>query len=285
MKKLYTIILFASIFFSANAQTNVYQPFPNDSAVWFSINTNGTNYPPSPQYNLTEWLGDTVINSIHYTKQFSSQNFTIFTYSGGIRQDIPNEKIFHVDFSGVEHDISFNQHLVVGDTFPTTSFYTGHGDIISRIDSILIGTKYHKEYIFKNMINNLDSGAYLVGVGDLWWTWPEGDNSLSCFSVDNINLLGGAPYCQVVSVSELSIYENSFTISPNPTNGKFQINNNNLRITGAVIYNVYGEKVFEKLSIINSSLSIDLSQVPDGIYFLQVKTTDGVATKKIVVSK
>jgi len=99
-------------------------------------------------------------------------------------------------------------------------------------------------------------------------------------------------------VNEFTIQNSEFRIYPNPTSGIFTVavgsdSSSQYKIE---IYNVYGEKVFSRdngqltmhngqLSIINSSLSIDLSSQPSGIYFLQLKTEQGTATKKIVINK
>jgi len=96
-------------------QTNVYQPFPLDSAVW--AREYGTNYGTT--YTKETWLGDTIINSHTYTKRYNSNYpFTLNTYGGGVRQDIPNEKVYYIDLNGIETDISVNQHLDSGDVVP-----------------------------------------------------------------------------------------------------------------------------------------------------------------------
>lgn len=85
----------------------------------------------------------------------------------------------------------------------------------------------------------------------------------------------------ISSVNESSV-NNSISIYPNPTSGKFQITSDELRITNVEIYNVYGEKVYSTSVIGRQSSVIDISFVPSGIYFLKVKTPDGVVIKKIV---
>jgi hypothetical protein len=81
----------------------------------------------------------------------------------------------------------------------------------------------------------------------------------------------------------------NISVSPNPNNGSFtiQMDNGQLSINNyqLSIYTLLGEKVYEKLSIINSPLSINLSEAKNGIYFLQLKTSEGIATKKIVINK
>jgi hypothetical protein len=78
-------------------------------------------------------------------------------------------------------------------------------------------------------------------------------------------------------------------IFPNPTNGQFnmQINQlSNLQMNSVVIYNVLGEKVYSNTQLPQSTqLTINLSAQATGIYFLQLKTDEGVLSKKLVVVK
>jgi len=88
------------------------------------------------------------------------------------------------------------------------------------------------------------------------------------------------------SVNETSL-NNLISVSPNPGNGAFtiqmnnaQLSNNNYQIS---MYNMMGENVYSSISSSKSS-TINLD-VPNGIYFLQLKTNEGTAVKKIIVSK
>ena len=82
--------------------------------------------------------------------------------------------------------------------------------------------------------------------------------------------------------SDISIY-------PNPTTGELRIRNyettfgdNQLGIEKVEIFDIVGKKLSTvnfRLSTINS---IDISHLPEGIYFVRVMTEKGVVTKKIV---
>ena len=84
---------------------------------------------------------------------------------------------------------------------------------------------------------------------------------------------------ELSDVSYLHIY-------PNPTSGIFVIANE-AKQSHIEIYNVLGEQI-QKLAIgnrqlaTNSQTTIDLSDQPSGVYFVKMKTADGVAAKKII---
>src|ERR1051325_9776818 len=87
------------------AQTNIYHPFPKDSALWENVNIS-YGYPNfSYTYSTDIWLGDTIINTIHYTKHyFLNKSTGKLFYIEGIRQDILNEKVYSIK-GGTETDI------------------------------------------------------------------------------------------------------------------------------------------------------------------------------------
>ncbi|MES2397467.1 MAG: choice-of-anchor tandem repeat GloVer-containing protein [Bacteroidota bacterium] len=91
------------------------------------------------------------------------------------------------------------------------------------------------------------------------------------------------------------IAENSteidFSVYPNPSNGILFLNLNPSANTqdksgkGTVIVcNILGEKIYQS-AIHNPQSEIDLSNQPTGIYFLKVKTEQGVVSKKISLNK
>ena len=73
----------------------------------------------------------------------------------------------------------------------------------------------------------------------------------------------------------------NITIYPNPTTGELKImNNEQLTMNNVEIFDVYGRKIFNfQLSTFNS---IDISDLPVGLYFARIRTENGVITRKII---
>lgn len=87
-----------------------------------------------------------------------------------------------------------------------------------------------------------------------------------------------------VAIPELSGSGNSLLIFPNPTTGVFEIKNSSSLIETAEAFNLFGEKVFSNSAPLHSN-SINLSSQPEGVYFLHLKTAEGIMVKKIVISR
>ena len=85
-----------------------------------------------------------------------------------------------------------------------------------------------------------------------------------------------------------------FSIYPNPTNGKFMLQFNgpggtvgswlqNDPEAGIQVYNILGEKVADLSDLIShSSSEVDLSYIPDGIYFIRLKDSKSTYTEKLI---
>ena len=73
-------------------------------------------------------------------------------------------------------------------------------------------------------------------------------------------------------------------IYPNPTHGIVQVQINNLIDEAMItVYNCMGQLVFES-KIEKPYAQLDLSQQTKGIYYLQLKTTQGMTTQKLIIN-
>lgn len=83
----------------------------------------------------------------------------------------------------------------------------------------------------------------------------------------------------------LSIISNlskiGISIYPNPTTGKFTINNEDFTIKSVEIADITG-KIVKSLTINNSKQVIDLSNNYSGVYFIKINTSKGIFVEKII---
>jgi N-acetylneuraminic acid mutarotase len=95
-------------------------------------------------------------------------------------------------------------------------------------------------------------------------------------------------YCDTlcsVGINELN-NTMSIYIFPNPTTGKMEIKSEKSEIKSIVIYDVYGEEVYNNSQLHQSTqLNINLDVQAEGVYFVQIKTAESILTKKIVLQR
>ena len=86
-----------------------------------------------------------------------------------------------------------------------------------------------------------------------------------------------------VGIEPITNHELRITVYPNPTTGELRITNYELQVTNVEVFDVYGRKqkiiLHSPFSILNS---IDITQLPKGLYFLKITTEKGTLTKKII---
>jgi alpha-tubulin suppressor-like RCC1 family protein len=115
------------------------------------------------------------------------------------------------------------------------------------------------------------------------WSWGSnflgqlGDGTLinRSIPVQVNNLCSNA-----IGISEYT-EDNLMSIYPNPTTGIFQIKSD-LPTSDANIkvYNTHGQTIYESAQFVEE---IDLSNQPKGVYFLQIKSQEGIINKKLIL--
>ena len=79
------------------------------------------------------------------------------------------------------------------------------------------------------------------------------------------------------------ISNNDVSIYPNPAVSIFKIESLKYKIESIKIYNVLGETIdIGPLKIDNEPSTVDISKEAKGVYFVEVKTLNGVVRKKLV---
>ncbi len=81
-----------------------------------------------------------------------------------------------------------------------------------------------------------------------------------------------------ISFSEA--HADGIAVYPNPTDGMIKIEAENMK--SIIIFNLLGEKVFE-CSAYGDAFEYDFSHQSAGIYFIQVETTKGIETTRVII--
>lgn len=75
----------------------------------------------------------------------------------------------------------------------------------------------------------------------------------------------------------------SISIAPNPTNNKFNIELNDVEAENIIVYNMLGKVVFENRNESkDSTVEVDLSDLPSGIYMVNINTGSEIISKKVI---
>ncbi len=116
-----------------------------------------------------------------------------------------------------------------------------------------------------------------------FYAWNAEANTGS-FSIDNVSFAGTAAPATAIhnfpSKSSISVY-------PNPsTNGLFTVDLGNYSgKTIVTVYNIIGKVIFSNESTVGNKQTIDLSNVANGSYFVNIKNDKENTTKKITINK
>jgi hypothetical protein len=94
-------------------------------------------------------------------------------------------------------------------------------------------------------------------------------------------------YSTVAKADELSLPENALLFSPNPESDIMYIQSTQQNfINEPVLYDLKGAKINTEINYVNShTYKVDVSSLPNGIYFVFVQTNQGYLKKKVMVSK
>lgn len=127
--------------------------------------------------------------------------------------------------------------------------------------------------------NTVDLSAY-DGMGEVMIAFEGISAYGNCLYVDDIQMLNG---------TALSVEESNVNVSlyPNPSNGLVSLNTGDLSgdITIRVI-NEFGQLVFENISTSASGVqTLDLSELSNGLYLVNIVTEAGTQTERISIVK
>ena len=87
---------------------------------------------------------------------------------------------------------------------------------------------------------------------------------------------------KVIAISYSSGVIDNLTIAPNPTNGLFRISASGSMASGTIELLSQTGRVIRIVDVDSFDATIDISDLPDGIYILRFKTNDQILQQKIV---
>jgi restriction endonuclease S subunit len=78
-------------------------------------------------------------------------------------------------------------------------------------------------------------------------------------------------------------FQLNYNVYPNPSNGKFTIDNLTNDTYDLIVNNIYGQQVLEEKQIVNVKKEIDLCLFSSGIYIVEIKSKNNNFTHKLLL--
>lgn len=290
----------------ANAQFNVYHPFPDSNAVWGMV-AGCTDWNCGTYRYVQDYIaGDTVIDGNTYriiaqsvSVDYEGCSCTIPEGLGGgfLREDTAERKVYW-RFPGATIDtLLYDFTLELGDTLRGLYANTCGGIVftVQSIDSTLVGGSYRKRINFNpdpcNPTSIIEGVGATTGLTSCAFVPASAGTRLECFTVGD-SLLYTAP-CgpTVLACGTLTTgvpdgtghTDRSITFQPNPTTGRINLvchfNHTPLDL---LICDVTGKAVFRS-RITHEQTTVDIASLGNGVYMALVFQAGAlVQSEKIV---
>ena len=112
--------------------------------------------------------------------------------------------------------------------------------------------------------------------------WRQGQSTFMDMGNANVRCLDTTPDFTGITPY---VHHNSVSISPNPNSGRFQLRFEHQPggSYGVTIYNLTGQIVYEDLFPSGPQMELDLSFLPDGMYWLQLRHPEAVSQQQFIV--
>lgn len=288
---LYDNPIFAYCFYYTD---NTYENIISDYKLW-SVVQNDTNNNPSSYY--LKFTYDTLINGLEYTKLEKSTHPLMIVWQGVgfIREDL-EKRVFHWH-NGVE-SLIYDFDLIKGDTIEL-------GNILfpNSLSSVIVDTIFIEEIAFEDRdvfklrnLNNNTTEYWVEGIGSMAGLDKSGYQTLEtenitfellCFTEFDTVKFSNTNYSSCYYAPSL-INENKLSnivVYPNPTNKYLFISENDnttFQVKNIGIFDFTGKNIKQILIKQSNNLTLDVSDLQNGIYFLKIQTDKGVITNKFI---
>lgn len=296
MKKLFLLLIILLQLTILKGQQ--YYSFPDSNAIWHHSFITGSYQPGDTSFYSYGLIGDTVINSIVYSKVYELNDTVLNSnaiYHGCLRED-SSKRIFYIGWDYWKMNF-FSQEIQLYDFSKTVGDSINYGiwgkQPIISVDSVLIGLTYRKrfEVIWDTFIEGIGcTGDLLSPINDIptkvFTNWD-----LICFKQDDdiLYLNPNYPTCFTTTVginenavniiSEIKIYPQPITnisvIDLTCTKTQFKY---------LTIYNLLGKTIHHSEIINKKTIQLLRNDFNSGMYLYKLESTYGnIMTGKFIV--
>jgi len=310
LESLGIIFLFS---FVSNMLHGQYIPIVEEGKFWIYLNHFDSDHPVAVSGHAITFQGDTIINSFSYKKvykhglsgehncqfppcfQFDIPYQTISkTLVSFIREDTVNKKVFNLPalnygFCDTIEHLIFDYSLDIGDTINSCIYeFIGadfdHHPPLGIVDSIKVTERFGKNRttIFTTGTQKYE---YLPIIGEILILEGVGLENYGIFHEPLSYLVdfceGGMETCEIILANSTLESKKEVNIFPNPTNGVLQISIEKEELKSIRIFSAMGVFVTDFIR----TNSLDVSNLEEGIYFLELTSENGDRIVKKIVKE
>ncbi|WP_207764251.1 T9SS type A sorting domain-containing protein [Hanstruepera neustonica] len=245
----------------------------------FIINNNAYNPTLAEIESLNCTLPDPLETVFKWRTATNNGGVSITETINGVTVAFIGDDLSIVDVSGYSPGAyiggGYDNVIRASVTSSVTFIFSEAVDIVSILTS---RSNYPVNHIFtptggSNNVVTTTSTAYPSTVNLNW-------ENVTSFTVSTDAASFGFDNLRIINDNSLSVndYEiNNIKLYPNPTTDYIKIQSN-FDINSVEVYSLHGQKVLH----VEKQKTINISLLPEGIYFLKVKTNKGEITKKVV---
>ncbi len=290
MKKI--LFLLVLIIISLQSFTQDFAPV---GAIWHY--TQSTIDPDVTSFKTFESISTSIINGVQCSKMIEVERYldTIsFKYH---YMHSKNDSVFF--FADNDFHLLYDFGANSGDTIILNYFETGNGTplqmIIDSTGIIMVSGQERKiQYITSGDGFVIEFGRQVIeGIGNTYFMFPTYDGTMNgplrCYQDNNIDIFlnpfhGDYGWNQqdceeiITSVEEME-FGKEVVVYPNPIKSNFSVINLH-HTANYKILNINGNLL--KQGIISASNTINIEELPQGIYFIELKNEDFRIVKKII---
>lgn len=127
---------------------------------------------------------------------------------------------------------------------------------------------------------------YADAVCTVMFTAGQKDRMRATLETERASLLTSNG-CFIINATEEKIADHSFEVFPNPSNGNFTIKAKSGygKNTSIGLYNFLGTEIMHVEKVERFPYDLNLNNLPDGTYFIKLKSGNDFVTKKILITK
>jgi len=290
--------LFLIIFFCIGFNTSFSQPYSH--YVNYTSKWGCKNIYSIPFFTVVHFTysveGDTTISGMDYFKihkygidtSFYLGNVydvdTINFYAGALREDAWKQFYFVFPFTSQEKllfDFNLSQGQSVGMIFSNDNC---PGNWVASVDTLWLGTEARKQFHLNNQMTIVEGVGGLGGLieGDATCITLDQATYLICYEKDGQQVTINPDYpCEFLDgIKEIS--DPQFSVSPNPASSTLFISCSLHSPPGISLSDIQGKDLMNGI-IKDSKTELDVSHIEPGIYFITIKSSVGIFSKKVII--